>query len=340
MFFLTHNHQQVIDDHPEATALAIAPFSIEHSLALLWMCASGQVADELNRALCFSGTKLTRENAAKCFASFHEEFADCDTLKLIHKLFTAAPVKATFAAGPAKQFTTDVAQVSSASSVSELREAVNKWAETETRGKCPELMNNSRIDWDKTETIDWLLCDVFQFHSPWAIAFESCTQRHPFWVTATESVDVEMMHLRDSCRYGFVRDLDAAILELNFDDEDMSMIFIVPEEKAGLAALEAKLQSINVMYLAVQLRRQDTLVFVPKFTVDTTFALEATLAKLGITSLFSGTADLDEVFELSASSAEKSRRAFVHRTAVVIDESGSESDKQKIGEHAKAFYWL
>lgn len=293
---------------------------------------------------------------AKLFNEYHEDFLECETLKMGHKVFVnAATVKVKDSDASAKEalksFSVETETAKKCLKLSDfVQEVVNKWAaDVVGNGKSVDLMSNSILNLPKEQSESlrpWLLLDLMHFDSPWAIAFpaENTTEQR-FWTSESSSVPVQMMQMRDTCRYGYMLDLEAAILELDFDFDDFSMLFLVPDSRTGMQDVLKKLQSTNVMYLAAQLRRQDTLVYVPKFKVDVTFALtQDLLAKfvtdpdVGSSPLRQSADRLDGLFTATAAAAAKEKTGdegdalLVHKAVIVVGESGAEKDKQKIGE--------
>lgn len=333
--------------------LIACPFSVAHSLAFLWSCAAEKTADELAKVLGFKG-RLAKEVVARMFGDLHEEFAECAEMKLAHKLFVnsgkaAVAIKDKDARDALDGFSveTETIKEQQCLKLSDFMARVNKWTESIANKEGEEakqpstLMNNSAIA-DKDSIRPWILMDVLNFDSPWAIEFpaENTTEQR-FWTSESSSVDVQMMHLRESCRYGYMLEMEAAILELDLDFEDFSLLFLVPDSRTGLADVLKKLQSTNVMYLAAQLRRQDTLVYVPKFKVDVTFALDQDMLgkfvsdpDVSASALRQSADHLSGLFT-AAGKVDGGRdgdAVLLHRAVIAVGEKGAEKDKQKIGE--------
>lgn len=327
--------------------LVACPFSVAHSLAFLWNSADEKTADELAKILGFKG-RLTKDIVAKLFADYHEDFVECDTLKMGHKVFVnagAVKVKEDAAAKEVlKSFFVETESATKCLKLSDFVEGVvNKWATAESGQTvdCSSVINLSKKDNDSLRP--WILMDQLTFDSPWAIEFpaENTTEQR-FWTSESTSVPVQMMQLRETCRYGYMLDLEAAIVELDFDFEDFSILFLVPDSRTGMQEVLKKLQSTNVMYLAAQLRRQDTLVYVPKFKVDVTFALTQELLGKFVSepdvdsSPLRQSADrlggLFTATKTAGGDAVEGDALLLHKAVLVVGEKGTEKDKQKIGE--------
>lgn len=341
--------------------LVACPFSVAHSLAFLWGCAKEKTADELAKVLGFKG-RLSKEVVAKLFNDYHEDFMECTETKMAHKVFVnsaKSKVKVNqdeHAKAMLKNFSVDTEVVNECLKLSEFIETtVNKWTAEVVPGQSVDIMNNSVINLVKSDNDSirpWLLLDLIQCQPTWATEFSVAnTTPQRFWINESSSVEVQMMHLRETCRYGYMLELESAILELDLDFDDFSMLFLVPDSRTGLADAMKKLQATNVMYLAAQLRRQDTLVYVPKFKVDVTFALtQDLLGKFvsepdAFSSPLRQSADhLPGLFTTAAASDGKTvaegDALLLHKAVLIVGEQGSEKDKQKIGEFAILVFFL
>lgn len=345
--------------NPDANLL-ICPFSVQRALLMLLMAAREEAPTSISTtssstaadSIGFS-SRLQKQAIAKHFSGLAEEFLECETLRLFRKLIVdkssvGVPLKSDFVSRAKHDFDTEV-EVFGLKEESSSADRINKWMIEKTNdqigggmednsGGMASLLKAEEKNKDVTTDLWLLVMDVIQFRCPWAIKFNAEeTKTSQFWTSESESVEVEMMHLRDSCRYGFVADLDAAILELDCDFEDFSMLFILPESKTGLVQLETKLVSSNLMYLAAQLRRQDTLVNLPKFTVDVTVSLSEAVRKMNVADHVKSADFVDETNDEGDANktTEKQKQlvslSVLQKAVLIVGEEGAESDKQKIG---------
>lgn len=302
--------------------------------------------------LGFKG-RLTKEIVAKLFRDYHEDFLECAELKMGHKVLvngkTSCALKSDDQAKKTlENFSIETETATECLKLSDFLANANKWASQLVSGESVDLLNNSVLNLakDAKDSIrPWILVDQLHFDSPWTVEFATeNTTTERFWVNESSSVDVQMMHLRETCRYGYMLDLEAAILELSFDFDDFSMLFLVPDSRTGLADVLKKLKTTNIMYLAAQLRRQDTLVYVPKFKVDVTFSLtQEMLSKFvsdpdaGASPLRQSADHLGGLFTAAGSAAggdgeSEGDALLLHKAVIVVGEKGTEKDKQRIGK--------
>ena len=68
--------------------------------------------------------------------------------------------------------------------------------------------------------------------------------------------------------YGENSVLDTKVLEMGFENSDISMLFILPNKKDGLTSLEAELHQVNFQDLSKSLHLEDVEVKIPKFKIE------------------------------------------------------------------------
>ncbi|XP_072461134.1 plasminogen activator inhibitor 2 [Notamacropus eugenii] len=123
----------------------------------------------------------------------------------------------------------------------EARKEINSWVETQTKGKIPDLLPEGSVN-DETRLV---LVNAVYFKGKWKTPFQSKAKRpQPFRVTLTERKPVEMMHLQAKLHVGYIKELKAQILELPYAG-DVSMFVLLPDEIAdsstGLELLEKEI---------------------------------------------------------------------------------------------------
>lgn len=135
--------------------------------------------------------------------------------------------------------------------------------------------------------------------------------------------------------------LDATAIQLKYKDSDMSMIVVLPNQRSGLAALDAKLKATNLGAIVGRMTISDKVaVSLPKFKVEFEVSLPKTLAKvfitvffikhkiikirlqLGMSTMFSDLADFSGILEESDPIKVSD---VVHKAFIDVNEEGSEA---------------
>ncbi|KFR12234.1 hypothetical protein N306_04128, partial [Opisthocomus hoazin] len=167
------------------------------------------------------------------------------------------------------------------------------------------------------------LVNAIYFKGIWKTAFkEEHTQEVPFNVTEQESRPVQMMCQNSTFKVAAVAAEKVKILELPFASGELSMLVLLPDDVSGLEQLENKITfekltewtSPNVM------EKKRVKVYLPRMKIEEKYNLTSVLMALGITELFSPSANLSGI-----SSAESLKMSqAVHGAYMEVTEEGTE----------------
>jgi serpin B len=167
-----------------------------------------------------------------------------------------------------------------------------------------------------------VLANAIYFRGDWARQFEkSATQDQPFHVTGARTVTTPLMFGKVPAGYAARADGALKVLELPYKGDEVSMLVLLPDAPDGLPALEAALTADTYRAWTTDLARRDVLVYLPRFSVESRFALAPTLGAMGMPLAFTDRADfsgMDGKRDLFIS-------AVVHKARVDVDERGTEA---------------
>ncbi|KKK61596.1 hypothetical protein LCGC14_3012740, partial [marine sediment metagenome] len=187
---------------------------------------------------------------------------------------------------------------------------INAWANANTNGKIPTILNEGQL----TDDDRIVITNAIYFKDLWLRQFkERNTKKESFFVSPIKTVDVDLMHIRGDFRYGATKDLQ--ILEMLYENKDISMVILLPFNKAG------KVQSIK--YIG-PLHRREVLVYLPKLLMRKTYSLNKTLIGMGIKIAFSDLADFSGMTTDTETGGVKIGDV-IHKTFVDINEEGTEA---------------
>lgn len=150
-------------------------------------------------------------------------------------------------------------------------EKINKWVAEKTKDKIQDIVNEQVITPDSR----LVLVNALYFNGFWESRFNKfATQRAPFFLNEKDTTEVDTMANTDTYKYYECSKLNAKFLELGYEGGDVSMTVVLPNEKNGLAALEARLPEVfedrNFTYERVNVR-------LPKFTIESTIQFKPIL---------------------------------------------------------------
>ncbi|XP_974288.1 alaserpin [Tribolium castaneum] len=157
---------------------------------------------------------------------------------------------------------------------------MNQWVEQQTGKKIRDLISPGVLN-NRTRLV---LVNALHFKGEFSVPFPpGFTYKENFYA-GNSQIQVETMHNPSGAKYLYFEchHLNAKFLELPFQNE-ASITFILPNEKNGLAALEAQIGRVLVPH---NVTRDLVEVSLPKFTIESGFELKNVLQNLGVSKAF------------------------------------------------------
>ncbi len=196
---------------------------------------------------------------------------------------------------------------------------INDWVDQQTKGRIPELFQSGDID----SLTRLVLANAIYFLADWDLPFdEGDTQDRDFELADGSVVSVATMSQNEE--HGFAQLEGLKILEMNYESDEVSMVFLLPDAADGLEALEDQLEveQVDAWLDAVQECQVD--VRVPSFQMETEFPIEEVLVDLGIeTAWLPDEADFSGMLDPNVEKLWMAR--VVHKAFVRMDEEGTEA---------------
>uniref|UniRef100_A0A8B9Z9W6 Serpin domain-containing protein n=1 Tax=Buteo japonicus TaxID=224669 RepID=A0A8B9Z9W6_9AVES len=209
--------------------------------------------------------------------------------------------------------------VSFQTAAEQARELINSWVESETNGMIKNILQPSSVD-PQTKMV---LVNAIYFKGVWEKAFkDEDTQEVPFRVTEQESKPVQMMYQIGSFKVAVMASEKMKILELPYASGQLSMLVLLPDDVSGLEQLESAITSEKLIewISSTTMEERKMKVYLPRMKIEEKYNLTSVLMALGVTDLFSSSADLSGI---SSAESLKISKA-VHEAFVEIYEAGSE----------------
>lgn len=196
------------------------------------------------------------------------------------------------------------------------RQAINQWVSDETRERIRNLIPSGAID----ELTRLVLANAIYFKAAWLHPFEpATTAAAPFHRLDGSTVDVPMMHQDEG--YGYVLGEGYGALELPYENGDVSMLIILPDE-GQFSAVEQALSPTMVEDIVGRLTFGRVLLTLPTFTYESAFSLNDALRALGMADAFDAT-------RADFSGMDGNRDLYIgnilHKAFVSVDERGTEA---------------
>ncbi|NP_001269772.1 ovalbumin-like [Columba livia] len=315
--------------------IIFAPLSILSALSMLYLGARGNTKAQIDKVVHFdkiTGSGETVESQCSTSVNVHTSLKDTFiqitkpsdnySLSFASRLYA----EETFQILPEyiqcvkELYKESVETVSFQKAADQARELINSWAESQTNGMIRNILQPGSVD-PQTEMV---LVNAIYFKGVWAKAFKvEGTQTMPFRVTEQESKPVQMMYQLGSFKVTDLPPEKMRILELPYASGMLSMWVILPYDISGLEQIENAITFEKLQeWTSSNLMEEKTVkVYLPRMKMEEKYNLTSVLMGLGITDLFSSSADLSGI-----SSVERLKVSeAVHQAFVEIDEAGSEA---------------
>lgn len=304
--------------------LFLSPYSISSALAMTYAGARANTAVEMEKSLHFTGGQAGTHPA---FAALQARLAEIEKkgdvqLAVANSLWPhlSHPFLPEYLAQVKGAYDAVITPLDFAGDTEGARRTINRWVEQKTRDKIKDLIPPGNLD----ALTRMVLVNAIYFKGSWAVPFKPAqTAPADFTVSADAKVRVPMMsQIRGMPHADFP---DCQVAKLLYAGGELSMLVVLPKEKAGLAALEARLSPEQLTEWRTGLSEQQVRLFLPKFKLTWGVSeLKEPLRVLGMVDAFrdDGAADfsgMDGQFHWLYIGA------VLHKAFVEVNEEGTEA---------------
>ncbi len=295
-----------------------SPYSISTCLAMLYAGASGNTDQQMSQVLGFG---KNQQQFASLFGQLQAELrADQVTnaveLNIASALWTQEgfPFLPSFLETATNQYQANVNQADFTTPADDdaATQAINSWVAQETQNKIQNIVLPGYINPDTV----LVLANAIYFLGVWTTSFEETnTTTQPFYLSGTTFVEASLMHqpfLVDGngnditfnyidnwgwSGWGYIIPTNGfQALELPYGSNQLSMVILLPSQVDGLGQLEGQLTPSFLSNVLSQMGPQQVEIFLPRFTLESTFDLTDTLTAMGMPDAFTqGAADFSGI---------------------------------------------
>ena len=301
--------------------LFVSPYSLSTALALTYAGARGDTATQMADVLGFPADPAPVAAAVGDLQRQLGQTADAQGVQLsVANALWAQQDKTflpAFLGAAQNAFEANVAQVDFMAEAETARNQINQWVAQQTQDKIQEILPSGSVD----ALTRLVLANAIYFKGAWTKPFDpGDTATKPFYPSAATEVAAPLMHKLDSVPYMETNTFQA--VELPYTRGGFSMVILLPRDVDGTEALEEELSPELLSAVLAQMQAQDVDVFLPRFTLQSGFRLNDTLAEMGMPDAFTpGQADfsgMDGDRDLSVS-------GVFHKAWGEINEAGTEA---------------
>ncbi|XP_050411940.1 leukocyte elastase inhibitor [Patella vulgata] len=310
-------YKSVVTSPKSPQNVFISPFCLHSILSMTYVGAAGNTKQQFESALKLDGLKEGTQEA-------YQQFINKVPLKyfnIANRLYlqSKGTVLEDFKQSCKTNFNAEAVTLRFEDDAEAGRTTINQWVEGETKGKIQELIPQGSLSSDTA----LVLVNAIYFKGDWDVKFDRATTiKDSFHLNENESLEVNFMRKEAKFNFGYSASLNCQILEIPYQNKDLSMLIVLPLVMDGLKDLEAKLDSAALSKLQTEMSVDEVEIRIPRFSIESSMTLIDSLTSMGIEEAFiAGKADLSKI--------DGTRNLFVsdvfHKTFIVVNEEGSEA---------------
>lgn len=303
---------------------AFSPASISLALAMVWLGANGDTASQMKKTMHFDGTPDATAASWGKLARVMSTPPRALKLRIANRLFGEKTYKfeAPYIEKTGTLFGAPLEAVDFKTAFEPARMRINGWVEEQTEKRIVDLLPSKAI----TDSARLVLVNAIYFLADWDDPFEKkWTTDGPFEISPASKKDVPTMH--GTGKYAIAQTGGVKVLELPYKGGDASMIFVLPDKKDGLPAVEKSLDATKLAAWRKALARAQVDVALPRFEIrPETMSLANELVALGMPLAFDkAKADFTGMGKSEDPSERLSIGTVFHKAFVKVDEKGTEA---------------
>lgn len=279
------NMHRVLSEH-EGRNLFFSPYSISTALAMTYAGAAGNTQREMAEVLKFD---MEQKKLHAAFADLEKAMKGFDShadveMSIANSLWPQIgyPFLPEYLALLSEYYNTSVTPVDYRFDPDRARILINTWVEERTKDRIRNLIPYGVL----TPLTRLVLVNAIYFKGDWKFPFDpDLTEESDFFVSQSKTVEVLMMYQQQRFRYAQAEGVQ--VLELPYAGDDLSMILVLPDRSQELSELEDRITLDMISRWQGLMRNQQVRVYLPKFTMTSTFSLKGALISMGMSDAFS-----------------------------------------------------
>lgn len=294
-----------------------SPFSLSTALAMTYIGAAGDTAEQMSRVLHFEKDIELHESFSKLIASLNEPSQNY-RLSIANSLWLQKdyPLLRSFLDLVEKYYRAPVNVVDFVNDLENSVKKINTWIEEKTEGKIKDMITKNDVD----SLTRLILTNAIYFKGMWEIPFDpSQTKKEFFYVDENTTVEIDMMKLTTKFRY--FEDETAQILQIPYANSTLSMIIVLPKKGIRLNIVEKELSLEKLRHWLDRLEILEVQLYLPRFKLEQRFSLKEVLMKMGMVDAFTNAADFSGIDGTKMLKIQN----VIHQAFVEVNEEGTEA---------------
>ncbi|XP_070801490.1 neuroserpin [Pituophis catenifer annectens] len=306
--------------------IIFSPLGIAITMGMVELGAHGSTLKEIQHSMGYEGLKNGEEFA------FLKDLSDMAAtedshyvMKLANSLYVqnGYHVSDKFVQLLKKYFKAEVEVVDFSQNIA-VASYINKWVENHTNNMIKDFVSAR----DFSVLTRLAIVDAIYFKGNWKSQFRpENTRTFSFTKDDESEVQIPMMYQQGEFYYGEFSDGSNEaggiyqVLEIPYEGDEFSMMIVLSRQEVPLATLEPLVKAQLIEEWATSVKKQKVEVYLPRFTIEQEIDLKDALKGVGITEVFSQSADLTAMSDNKELYLSKA----VHKSILEVNEEGSEA---------------
>ncbi|KAM6441944.1 neuroserpin isoform 1-T1 [Liasis olivaceus] len=306
--------------------IIFSPLGIAVAMGMVEVGAHGSTLKEIQHSMGYEGLKNGEEFA------FLKDLSDMATtedsqyaMKLANSLYVqnGYHISDKFLQLLKRYFKAEVEVVDFSQNVA-VASYINKWVENHTNNMIKDFVSAR----DFSALTHLAIVNAIYFKGNWKSQFRpENTRTFSFTKDDESEVQIPMMYQQGEFYYGEFSDGSNEaggiyqVLEIPYEGDEFSMMIVLSRQEVPLATLEPLVKAQLIEEWATSVKKQKVEVYLPRFTIEQEIDLKDALKGVGITEVFSQSADLTAMSDNKELYLSKA----VHKSVLEVNEEGSEA---------------
>ncbi|XP_033010344.1 serpin B10-like [Lacerta agilis] len=319
-----------------------SPWSITSVLAMVHTGARGSTASQMAEVLRFNASSEESERPSQepglskdetINSQFQELISKINQPKNTYLLKTANRLygektfdfDSEYLQLTQKYYHAELQPVDFLNAAEQVRDQINIWVEKQTDNKIKNLLPKDSVGAQTALVI----VNAIYFKGKWEKRFEKAnTTEKPFRLTKTLSKPVQMMFLKGTFPTFYIDILRVRVLELPYENNDVSMFIMLPEkiedESTGLEMLEKELtyERLSIWTSPEMMQKRKVELHLPRIKLEESFDLKSTLSSMGMKDAF---IPRQANFSGMSKKGDLALSEVYHKSFLEINEEGTEA---------------
>nr|QIR83413.1 serpin 6 [Locusta migratoria] len=296
----------------------ISPVSIKAALLMVLEGAVGKSAEEIRDVLRLPEEKDSYRIKTQQFLRRLDVRSPSITIETGNNLFISNDLKpySEYRSAMQEYYSANISEVEF-TSPTKAATTINDWVSRVTHGLIPKLVEAEGLPADTK----LMMTNAVYFKGKWKIAFDvDGTTVRCFYKQNLECQRSYFMETLSYFKYGYISALDAEAVEILYNDDQFSMVILLPTKRNNINKLIRDLTHSPLSDTIGKLQLTEVLVSIPRFNITYNSELIPVLEKLGVQEVFGAHANLSGIAS-DIGTAHISQ--VLHATKIEVNEEGT-----------------